>query len=216
MIATVFALEFESAGYRAIQVPQMCVCVWTLGVTGHRSAPALKRLMEKNRPQILVSAGFSGALKPELGVGSVVIGENYSDPQILSRLPVSQNFRVGPVITAGTILETSVAKRDLGEKSGALAVDLESAHLHEVCRSMGVPMISIRCISDTVDQDLPLPGSVLINPDTGKSDPALIFQYLFRHPAQVSQFARLISCARTAQRSLAGALGEILPNLLRG
>jgi len=215
MIATVFALEFESAGYRAIQAPQMCVCVWTLGVTGQRSAPVLKRLLGENRPQVLVSAGFSGALKPEIALGSIIIGENFTDPKILRCLPKDPDFRVGTVVTAETILETSQSKRALGESSRALAVDLESAHLSDVCKSAGIPMLSLRCISDTLEQDLPLPGSVLINPETGKADPSLIFQYLFRHPAKTAQFAKLISSARTAQRSLATALGKILPVLLK-
>ncbi len=215
MIATVFALEFESAGYRAIQTPQLCVCVWTLGVTGHRSAPALKRLIENGRPQVVVSAGFSGALKPGLPLGRVIIGENYSDPEMLDCLKVSSDYQIGPVITAGEILETSHAKQALGETSGALAADLESAHLYEVCRVSGIPMLSVRCISDTLDQDLSLPSSVLINPENGKSDPSLIFHYLFRHPAKVPQFAKLVSGARTAQKSLAKALAEILPALLR-
>lgn len=215
MIATVFALEFESAGYRAIQAPQLCVCVWTLGVTGYRSAPALKRLIEKGRPRAVVSAGFSGALKPELPLGRVIIGENFSDPAILGRLTGSPHYQTGPITTAAEILETSQAKRNLGEASGALAVDLESSHLYEICRASGIPMLSVRCISDTLDQDLSLPSSVLINPENGKSDPSLVFQYLFRHPAKVPQFARLVSGARTAQKSLAIALGQILPEVLR-
>ncbi|MFA7345568.1 MAG: hypothetical protein WC003_14805 [Terrimicrobiaceae bacterium] len=211
MIATVFALEFESAGFRAIQGRRLCVSIWTLGVTGERSAAAMKRMIEKSRPEIIVSAGFSGALQPDLGLGAIVIGENFSDPQMTRALRHFPDFRTGPIITVPEILETSAAKKNLGEISGALAGDLESAHLYQVCCQAGIPMVSVRTISDILEQDVPLPGNVLIDSKTGRSDPASIFRYLFRHPAKAAQFAKLVNNARSAQQSLANALAVILP-----
>ena len=99
--------------------------------------------------------------------------------------------------------------------SGALAGDLESEHLFQVCCEAGIPMLSVRTISDTVEQDLPLPASVLIDLETGRSDPAAIFQHLFRNPGKAAQFAKLISSARSAQQSLAIALEEILSVVLK-
>ena len=215
MIATVFAMEFESAGFRAAQCRRLCVSIWTLGVTGQRSAAALKRMIESSRPEIVVSAGFSGALQPGLEVGTIVIGENFSDPQIVRALRIFPDYQIGPILTVPDILESSEAKASAGAGSGALAGDLESAHLHQVCCEANIPMLSVRTISDTLEQDLPLPGSVLINPESGRSDPAVIFQYLFRNPAKAAAFAKLVSSARSAQQSLASALEKILPVILK-
>jgi len=215
MIAAVFAMEFESAGFRAAQCRRLRVSIWTLGVTGQRSAAALKRMIESSRPEIIVSAGFSGALQPGLGVGTIVIGENFSDPQIVQALRVFPDYQIGPIITVPDILESSDAKRGTGALSGALAGDLESEHLYQVCCEAGIPMLSVRSISDTAEQDLPLPRSVLINPETGRSDPTAIFQYLFRNPAKSTQFAKLVRDARSAQQSLAIALEVILSMLLK-
>lgn len=215
MIAVVFALEFESAGFQAMQSRQLCVETWNLGVTGARSADALRRLIAINRPEIIVSAGFSGALIPDLQLGTIVIGQNYTDPEILRCLKATSKYQVGPIVTAARILETSAEKRELGEKSGALAGDLESEHLYAVCIESGIRMLSIRTISDALQHDMPVPADILINPETGKADPSAIFRYLFTHPAKAPHFAKLVSGARTAQQSLATALGEILPGLLR-
>jgi hypothetical protein len=215
MISVVFALEFESAGFRARLQQRLCVSVWTLGVMGARSAPVLQNLLERQRPKIVVSAGFSGALREGLPVGTIVLGENFTDPRLIKNLPVPEEVRVGPVITSDQILETPIAKADLGARTGALAADLESAHLHQVCQSAGVPMVSIRCISDTVDQVITIPGDVLMDPDTGRADPRAIFRYLFRHPAKAPDFARLVRDAKTAQSSLASTLNSLLPALLR-
>jgi len=215
MIATVFALEFESAGFRSLQGRRLCASVWTLGVTGERSGAVLRRLIEKTRPEVIVSAGFSGALQPDLALGTIVIGENFSDPRILRTFRNLTGFRTGSILTVPDILETSAVKRSLGKTSGALAVDLESAHLCQACCEAGVPMVSVRTISDTLDQDVPLPGNVLINSRTGRCDPAAIFTYLFQHPGKAAQFAKLVSSARLAQQSLANALASILPLMLK-
>jgi adenosylhomocysteine nucleosidase len=215
MIALVFALEFESAGFRAVLQNRMCVSVWTLGVMGKGAAAALEKLIRKNRPEVVVSAGFSGALQPEIPVGTVLLGENFTDPELARNLPLPEGFRIGRIVTSDEILETAAEKSALGRESGALAVDLESAHLHAVCSRNGVRMVSIRCISDTAEQDLPIPRHVLMDAQTGRSDPSAIFRYLFRHPSQAPEFARLVRNARLAQQSLAKGLNEILPVLLK-
>ncbi len=215
MIAFVFALEFESAAFRATQSPQLCVEIWNLGVTGAHSAEVLRRRIAINRPEIIVSAGFSGALDPDLELGAIVIGKNYTDPDLFRVLRAFPQYRTGSIVTAPHILETSAAKKELAASSGALAGDLESGHLHSVCLEVGIKMLSVRTISDTLQQDLPVPADILINPETGKTDPAAIFRYLFTHPAKAAQFARLVTGAKVAQQSLAKALGEILPALLR-
>ncbi len=214
MISVVFALEFESAGFRARFQPRLCVSVWTLGVMGHRTASALEKLIECQRPGIVVSAGFSGALQQEIPVGTVLLGQNVSDPGLLSSLS-SENFLVGPLATADAILESAEQKFLFGQQTGALAADLESSHLFSVCQARNIPMLSLRCISDAVDQSLAVPGEVLLDPETGRSDPQAIFRFLFRHPSKAADFARLVRNAKSAQNALASALQTILPILLK-
>ncbi|MEI6491532.1 MAG: hypothetical protein WCO94_03205 [Verrucomicrobiota bacterium] len=198
-----------------MQHRRLCVSVWTLGVTGPRCAAALQRMIAKNRPEIVVSSGFSGALQAGLELGTVVIGENFSDPQLVRRVKSVGDHLSGPISTVPEVLETSDAKMRHGLSSGALVGDLESLHLYEVCRQAGIPMLSVRTVSDTIEQDMPIPADVLINPETGKTDPSAIFQYLFRHPTKAAEFAKLVRGARCAQQSLAAALEAILPAVLR-
>lgn len=214
MISVVFALEFESAGFRAHFQPRLSVSVWTLGVMGHRAGPALEKWLDRQRPGILVSAGFSGALQPNLPVGTILVGDNMSAPALLRALS-SENLLSGPITTASAILESPDQKKLLGQQTGALAADLESAHLFAACLARNIPMLSLRCISDAVDQPLAVPGNVLLNPKTGRSDPYAIFRYLLRHPSQAPDFARLIRDAKSAQNSLASALQSLLPILLK-
>lgn len=215
MIAVVFAIEFESAGFRARQERRLCVSVLTLGVMGKRGAPMLEKLIQQHRPEIIVSAGFSGALQPGLPVGTIVLAENFSDPALLKSLAVPHSFRIGRIFTADDILETAAHKTAIGQTTGALAGDLESSHLHEVCIRNSVKMLSVRSISDAIDQSLPIPSSVLLDPESGRANPKAIFQYLFRNPSKAPEFARLLRDAKTAQQTLASGIQQILPSLLR-
>ena len=215
MIAAVFALEFESAGFRAAMQSRMCVSVWTLGVMGGRAAQALEKLVHKNRPALVISAGFSGALQPNIPIGTLVLGENFTDSDVARHLILPAGFLVGRIVTADEIVESAAQKMALGLESGALAVDLESAHLHAVCSKLGIPIVSIRCITDAMEQDIPLPRHLLMDPESSRPDPGSIFRYLFRHPAKVPEFASLVRNARAAQAALANGLNDILPALLR-
>ena len=76
-------------------------------------------------------------------------------------------------------------------------------------------MLSIRCISDRVEDDLPVPSDVLLNPRTGRPDPLALFRYLIAHPSSAAGFNQLLKNSRVAQDQLAKGLEEILGQLIR-
>ena len=214
MISVVFALEFEGAKLRATMHPRMCVSVWTLGVMGERSGSALEKLIAGRRPSIIVSAGFSGALRAEVPAGTIVVGENFTDFDAVRGISFPEEFRFGRIATCDEILLGRTSKLAFAEETGALAADMESAHLHAVCKHAGIPMLSLRAIADTLDQNIPVPGNVLMDPETGRANPQGIFKYLFAHPKAAPEFARLVRNARAAQHALARGINAILPILL--
>jgi adenosylhomocysteine nucleosidase len=215
MITIAFALEFESACFRARHDPRLRVGIWLLGAMGVGAATNLRKKLEVNTPSLLISAGFAGGLQSELKVGDLVLGENHSDRAIAAKISLGKRWRVGGVSTAKAILERAEDKRRLGEETGCLAGDLETEQLAQICVERGVPMLSVRCISDALEDDLPVPADVLLNSRTGRPDPIMLFRYLMRHPSCVSAFNKLLKNSRTAQIELARGLEEILPQLLR-
>ncbi len=215
MIAIAFALEFESACFRARHDPRLRVGVWLLGEMGLGAAKNLERKLGEAQPALLISAGFSGGLQPGLKAGDLILGENHSDANIVAKLNLDERWHVGSVITAEGILERAEDKKLLGMRTGCLAGDLETAHLALVCAARQLPMLSIRCISDDVEDDLPVPASVLLNPRTGRPDPLALFRYLIGHPSSVVGFNKLLKNSRLAQDQLAKGLEEILGQLIR-
>ena len=63
MIAIAFALEFESACFRARHDPRLRVGVWLLGAMGAGAATSLSRKLDTSIPALLISAGFAGGLQ---------------------------------------------------------------------------------------------------------------------------------------------------------
>jgi adenosylhomocysteine nucleosidase len=215
MIAIAFALEFESACFRARHDPRLRVGVWLLGAIGAAAATSLKRKLDDSLPALLISAGFAGGLQTGLQVGDLILGENYSDPRIVSRLSLGDEWHVGCVSTEQAILERAEDKSRVGRETGCLAGDLETAELAKICAERGLPMLSVRCISDALEDDLPVPASVLLNPQTGRPDPPALFRHLISHPSSISGFNKLLKNSRTAQVQLAKGLEKLLPQIVR-
>lgn len=215
MIAIAFALEYESVCFRARHDPRLRVGVWLLGEMGPKAAANLERKLADSMPGLLISAGFAGGLQPGLKAGDLILGKNHSDPDIVSKLSLDEGWRVGGVVTAEALLERAEDKKLLGLQTGCLAGDLETAHLSRTCAERGLPMLSVRCISDAVEDDLPVPANVLLNPRTGRPDPLGLFRYLISHPSSVAGFNKLLKNSRVAQDHLAKGLEGILHQLIR-
>lgn len=215
MIAVAFALEFEGARFRAKYDARLRLSVWHFGAMGTTAAEVAERKLKANRPDLLISAGFGGALQEGLGVGDLVIGRNHTDPAILDQLNLSERWRVGELVTVPAILEREADKRRVGQETGALVADMETALLAELCQAHGVPLLSMRCISDAIADDMPVPAPVLLNPKTGRPEPLLLFRHLISNPTCVTGFNRLVKNSKAAQSGIASGLEEILPQLLR-
>jgi len=82
----------------------------------------------------IISTGFCGALDPSLEVGAIV----------------------REVISIDRVAATAAEKRDLRARTGAAAVDMESAALAAKAAEWGVPFYAIRAVSDRAEEDMPL------------------------------------------------------------
>jgi len=213
MIALVFALEYESA---AVSEPaRLCSTIWNLGGMGKFAVDALEYRLKSARPHLIVSAGFGGGLQPGLDVGALVLGENLSDSHLLRIAAGVPGFKAGRLHTSNDVIEKSSDKYALGRTTGALSVDCESEWIRDLCDRQGIRFFAIRCISDSVDDDFPMPSSILIDEKSGRPAPSSVFRYLFSHPAAIPGFKNLIQNARKAQRSLARGLNLLMPIFLK-
>jgi hypothetical protein len=90
---------------------------------------------------------------------------------------------------------------------------METEFIARACAAHGVPLLSLRIITDAPREPFPAPPNVLFDIQQQRTDALRFARFFVAHPgriAQLIQFARRIARARTA---LANALVTVLRDL---
>jgi nucleoside phosphorylase len=232
MIAVTFALPEESRDFRAklrfaggsaghiseAILGNLGECEVLLAHTGMgkaRAAEAMGSLFSMHRPDVLLSAGFAGALDPELPVGQLVAATNFSAMEMLAVVQRKMNARTrfGPIATVDDLLETAEKKRAIRARTGALAADMETAAIHAECSRAGIPMLSLRVISDAASDSLPVPLSIWFDEKRQRPRPLRLVLHLTRHPTRIRRFIRFVQGVEIARAELTSAVALLVSAL---
>ena len=221
MIAITFAVAHESHDLRRAlrDTSNTGRGGWVLGhvagqnviiaLTGIGKAPAeecVTALLAERRPRWLLSAGYAGALDPALAHGELFLATNFTAPEFLARCTA----RLGTLTTQDRAATTPLEKAALARSTGAQAVDMETSAIARVRAEMGVPMLSLRAISDTASAHIPVP--LAISYDMARQRPRIfaLLAFLARNPARILPFARFVRGLTPARAALTSAILEIL------
>lgn len=185
-VAVVFALEREAAPFRRAARTLPGVSIHVSGVGRNRARAATEQLIRGSRSELVVAAGFCGALIPALRVGDIV-----TSPRIL---------------TIDHLVCDPAEKCQLGESHDA--VDMESAAVEAVCAERGVRFLAVRAVSDTVDTALS-PELVRLLSGGNVSVLRACGSFL-RKPSLLGEFRRLARDTKFAARCLADELRAVV------
>ncbi len=168
------------------------------------------------KPVLLICSGYAGALQAGLQVGDIILGQNISDPGVAdhaAQLLTGWRWHSGELTTQPRVAETPSEKAALAAATGAFAVDMESGWIASACAGAGVPMLSLRVISDAASQAFPAPGDVLF--DVARQRPRYLALplWLLAHPRRIGPFIRFVRGLAPAQAYLARALEHLLAHL---
>jgi adenosylhomocysteine nucleosidase len=158
-----------------------------------------------------LSAGFSGALRPEARVGHLVLATDVvnSAGQVW---PVTWTpdvvFPRGRLLCMPELVADTGEKQRLGQCYQAIAVDMETATLARFCHAHRVPFGCLRVISDDLDTPLSPRLSTLLC--GGQVSPLRLAAALLRRPALLIELWRLARSTRRAAWILAQGLRELL------
>jgi len=194
------------------------VRVHICGVGEQRARLAGRKLIESG-VKALVSWGTAGGLTSQVSPGSLILprkivsadGSIYEvdsnwHERLFRRLAGHIDLHTGLLAESKAVLASPSEKRALFARSGAIAVDMESAAVVAVAHQAGVPFVAIRAIADRAD--LTVPRSVMRSLDAfGRLRPLRFFRELFVHPNDLFSLIRLARHFRTAQSSLAAVAG---------
>ncbi len=183
--------------------------------------PAARRatvaLLAGHRPRCVISAGLAGGLDPHLEHGDLLLVDRVGDGQgrwlslQLNYQPSPDNpVQAGSLLTVDRVIARADEKRSLGSAHGAAAVDMETLAVAEACQAAATPLVAVRVISDTADEDLPREVERLLQQRSTAAQAGAALGALARRPQSAADLWRL----RNRAESAAARLGDFLASLV--
>jgi nucleoside phosphorylase len=186
------------------------------GVGAKNCNERVEALLHKARPRLVVSSGFAGAVAERLEVGDLIVAENFSEPQLLAsagKILHHRKPRVVKLFTSTSIVDSIAERNEIARKSGAAAVDMETGAIVGVCSAHGVPLLSLRAISDTPSEPLPAPPDVLFDLERQRTNYGWLFSYILREPASALRLLRFGQTIAGVRAALTDALVALIREL---
>jgi adenosylhomocysteine nucleosidase len=232
MIAVTFALPAESSeflrllrnksradrnGVRIIRgnLDDRDIEVLHTGVGEKVCRQRVERFLQDQQFELLISTGFAGALNEELRVGDLLLAKNFSTIDLHPRRSSPSNLpiHVADLLTTPTLIDSSDERNKIARESGAAAVDMETEFIVRACAAHGVPILSLRIITDTPREPFPAPPKVLFDIEQQRTRMTALARFFLAHPnrlPRLAQFARRIAHTR---KTLANALVAVVHGL---
>lgn len=184
------------------------------GIGAKRAYQAARTLLEKGA-RALLSWGTAGGLVSELSPGCLILPKTVLGADrsvyhvdsvwhecLLTRLNEWMDIYTEALAESAFVLTSSVERRILSSKTGAIAVDMESAAVAAAALEADVPFIVIRAVSDPIDRVFPSSALTAIDP-SGQTSLLKLIRGLVKHPAEARGLVRLERDFRAAQTTLA-------------
>jgi nucleoside phosphorylase len=183
---------------------------WTLPEYGLRKLVAAK-------PDVCISSGLAGGLKPGFGKGDVIAARTVGSlndggkvGSTLELVQIAEECGAKPAdicITSRHILGQAQFKRAMGLFGDI--VEMESFKIMTMATGPQIRTITVRAISDTVDEDMPLDFSRVLD-RSGKVRVGQLALQLARYPHKIPALIRFGRDSQQAAVRLADFLDRYL------
>jgi adenosylhomocysteine nucleosidase len=212
-------------GHR-FEISQRNFVLVTSGMGIRRASQAARSLVDVYSPVLLISFGIAGAVEQELDIGDVVLAQSTcriegraagSVLQLASwsntaRLVITQALSAsGNHLYTGTAVSTAGSQASKAQLGGMIhpILEMETAGIAQVALEKGIPLLSLRAISDGPRSPIPFDlGEVMddeANLQTGRLLAAII-----RKPGILFSSLAILRNSRVAYNNAALALHTAL------
>lgn len=202
------------------------------GMGAVAAARAVRSLFVEARPNLLLSAGFCGAIRPGAQVADLVICKRlftFDDSRLQEiTLPGSELVTArlsaelqhkglrtwqGSFITTSGIVTKSAVAECLPTDLPTPVLEMESAAVARAAATAGVPFLGLRTISDDAAEELDFSLDELTDAQLRISIPRVLLACL-KKPRIIPQLARLAGNSGRAGKNMGIALELVVASLL--
>lgn len=193
------------------------------GAGREAAARATEALIAGHQPGWVVSSGFAGGLSPELKKFDFLFADQVVDTQGgkfsidlgagRDQLAAAPRVHVGRLVTVDEIIRTAAEKRELGQRHQALGVDMETLAVAQACSRHGVKLLSVRVVSDCVDDELPPEVLKLMSPQSTARKLGTALGAVVNRPGSMKDMWKLREDAMMASDKLAKFLTGVVAQL---
>jgi adenosylhomocysteine nucleosidase len=176
------------------------------GIGQERAGSAAEAIIATIAPELVISAGVSGALVAELHVGDTIFpamvidtGDGAEYPTVIRKAPVGGSAFGRTVLASHDKIAGAAEKQRLAKAYRAHAVDMESAAVARAAEGHSLPFLAIKSISDELEFELPEMGQFL---DRGHFQTARFLLYAVLRPWLWLRVVRLAQNTRVAALNL--------------
>lgn len=176
----------------------------------------LRTFIREQSVSAVLGVGLAGALSTALEIGDLVVGQEIRGPSLIvppatitkvAQQMQSNGLRIhlGTIITQNQMTCTAEGKRQIAVSMGLNSVgcvDMESWAIARVCQESGIPYVIVRCISDLMNEDLPLDFNRFRLPDGNLDDRRIVISALM-HPSCIGGLWKLAGQLTFCTRKLA-------------
>jgi len=198
------------------RIDDLTLDVYLTGVGWKGTREFLSSLL-KEKPDLCISSGLAGGLKPDLKSGEIVVaretslvngGKKFRSRPLLVELAEERGATlVNLFLTNTQVVCRARAKHSMAEFGDV--VEMESYHVLTKASEQQVPALAIRAISDTVEEDLPLDFGWAIGRD-GQINYGKLLLQVGRRPHRIPAMVRFGKRSEKAAQNLADFLDKYI------
>lgn len=188
------------------------------GIGQKLAADAARDLLRGYEPKWVISAGFAGSLSGAVRRGHIVMpnevvnaaGESLS---IGLGMQPTDKLHTGRLLTVDQLIRTTADKQAIGERHHAVACDMETFAIANECARAGTKFLSVRIISDSLEDELPKEIDQLMREKNLAKQAGIALHALLKRPGAALDFWKLREEANKAAEKLAKFLLQVIPQL---
>lgn len=206
MTLVCFAVKEEAPAFRKIAATRPDIAILVTGMGRANAEKAVRQFLATNKVERVFTGGFAGGLDPDLAPGAVLFAT--TDEPLSARLQ-SVGAKPAKFFCTRRVAVTAAEKKQLRQTTGADVVEMESEAIQEVCREQGISCTTVRVISDSANEDLPLDFNQLYRPDMTLDFGKLAWT-IVKSPAKIGSLMQLQKRCQFAAMQLAEVLGKVI------